>query len=594
MLKLIRNMRKKEVLMALAAVVLILGQIYFDLTLPDFMSRLTMLVQTAGSDASEIWLVGAKMLGCAVASMGLAVICGYLMSSVAAGFSYTLRDRIFGTVADLGEQEMNRFSVPSLIVRTTNDVTQIQMLIAMGLQILVKAPVMAVWALMKIIGKSWQLSLFTGAIVVFLLVMMLSILFLLLPRFKRVQRMMDEINSLARENISGIRVVHAYNAEEYQNEKFDRANTDLYRTQLFNQRTFSVMMPSLTLAMNVLSLGIYWLGARLIGNIPAAEAMSRMTLFSDIVVFSTYATYVIMSLMMIVMIFMMLPAAQVSADRINEVLASKPSVVPGTAADAPEIGTVEFRNVSFRYPDAASDTLKNISFRVGRGETIAFIGATGCGKTTLVQLIARFYDATAGEVLVDGVNVKDYSFDALYDKLGYVTQRAVLFSGSVRDNVNFGESDAVRSDENVWQALSLARASDFVENMPDGLGQNIEQGATNVSGGQKQRLSIARALARKPEILVFDDSFSALDYKTDSQLRAGLHDELAGTTLVIVAQRIGTIRHADRIVVLDHGEAVGIGTHDELMKNCDVYREIALSQLSESELGESASEKGLA
>ncbi len=594
MLKLIRNMRKKEVLMALAAVVLILGQIYFDLTLPDFMSRLTMLVQTAGSDASEIWLVGAKMLGCAVASMGLAVICGYLMSSVAAGFSYTLRDRIFGTVADLGEQEMNRFSVPSLIVRTTNDVTQIQMLIAMGLQILVKAPVMAVWAVMKIIGKSWQLSLFTGAIVVFLLVMMLSILFLLLPRFKRVQRMMDEINSLARENISGIRVVHAYNAEDYQNEKFDRANTDLYRTQLFNQRTFSVMMPSLTLAMNVLSLGIYWLGTRLIGNIPAAEAMSRMTLFSDIVVFSTYATYVIMSLMMIVMIFMMLPAAQVSADRINEVLASKPSVIPGTAADAPEIGTVEFRNVSFRYPDAASDTLKNISFRVGRGETIAFIGATGCGKTTLVQLIARFYDATAGEVLVDGVNVKDYSFDALYDKLGYVTQRAVLFSGSVRDNVNFGESDAVRSDENVWQALSLARASDFVENMPDGLGQNIEQGATNVSGGQKQRLSIARALARKPEILVFDDSFSALDYKTDSQLRAGLHDELAGTTLVIVAQRIGTIRHADRIVVLDHGEAVGIGTHDELMKNCDVYREIALSQLSESELGESAGEKGLA
>lgn len=593
MLKLIRNMRKKEVLMALAAVVLILGQIYFDLTLPDFMSRLTMLVQTAGSDASEIWLVGAKMLGCAVASMGLAVICGYLMSSVAAGFSYTLRDRIFGTVADLGEQEMNRFSVPSLIVRTTNDVTQIQMLIAMGLQILVKAPVMAVWAVMKIIGKSWQLSLFTGAIVVFLLVMMLSILFLLLPRFKRVQRMMDEINSLARENISGIRVVHAYNAEDYQNEKFDRANTDLYRTQLFNQRTFSVMMPSLTLAMNVLSLGIYWLGTRLIGNIPAAEAMSRMTLFSDIVVFSTYATYVIMSLMMIVMIFMMLPAAQVSADRINEVLASKPSVIPGTAADAPEIGTVEFRNVSFRYPDAASDTLKNISFRVGRGETIAFIGATGCGKTTLVQLIARFYDATAGEVLVDGVNVKDYSFDALYDKLGYVTQRAVLFSGSVRDNVNFGESDAVRSDENVWQALSLARASDFVENMPDGLGQNIEQGATNVSGGQKQRLSIARALARKPEILVFDDSFSALDYKTDSQLRAGLHDELAGTTLVIVAQRIGTIRHADRIVVLDHGEAVGIGTHDELMKNCDVYREIALSQLSESELGESAGEKGL-
>lgn len=592
MLKLIRNMRKKEIFMCVAAVVLILGQIYFDLTMPDYMSELTMLVQTAGSERSEIWIVGAKMLGCAVASMGLAVLCGYLMSSVAAGFSYTLRDKVFSAVSDFGQREMNSFSVPSLIVRTTNDVTQIQMLISMGLQVLVKAPVMAVWAVLKIIDKSWQLSLFTGAIVAFLLAMMLSVLMLLLPRFKRVQKMMDDINRLARENISGIRVVHAYNAEEYQNEKFGNANDLLYKTQLFNQRTFSVMMPSLTLAMNVLSLGIYWLGAHLIGNISAAEITSRLTLFSDIVVFSTYATYVIMSLMMIVMVFMMLPAAQVSAERINEVLAESASVVGGTLTDGKERGTVEFRNVSFAYPDAAGNTLKNISFRAERGETVAFIGATGCGKTTLVSLIARFYDATEGEVLIDGVNVKDYSFDALYDKLGYVTQRAVMFSGSVRDNVTFGESAASESDEDVWEALSLAKASDFVGAMPGGISNMIEQGGTNVSGGQKQRLSIARALARKPEILVFDDSFSALDYKTDAALRAGLKSKLFDTTLMIVAQRIGTIRHADKIVVLDHGAVVGIGTHDELMENCLVYREIALSQLSEAELGKNSTERG--
>lgn len=592
MLKLIRNMRKKEIFMCVAAVVLILGQIYFDLTMPDYMSELTMLVQTAGSERSEIWIVGAKMLGCAVASMGLAVLCGYLMSSVAAGFSYTLRDKVFSAVSDFGQREMNSFSVPSLIVRTTNDVTQIQMLISMGLQVLVKAPVMAVWAVLKIIDKSWQLSLFTGAIVAFLLAMMLSVLMLLLPRFKRVQKMMDDINRFARENISGIRVVHAYNAEEYQNEKFGNANDLLYKTQLFNQRTFSVMMPSLTLAMNVLSLGIYWLGAHLIGNISAAEITSRLTLFSDIVVFSTYATYVIMSLMMIVMVFMMLPAAQVSAERINEVLAESASVVGGTLTDGKERGTVEFRNVSFAYPDAAGNTLKNISFRAERGETVAFIGATGCGKTTLVSLIARFYDATEGEVLIDGVNVKDYSFDALYDKLGYVTQRAVMFSGSVRDNVTFGESAASESDEDVWEALSLAKASDFVGAMPGGISNMIEQGGTNVSGGQKQRLSIARALARKPEILVFDDSFSALDYKTDAALRAGLKSKLFDTTLMIVAQRIGTIRHADKIVVLDHGAVVGIGTHDELMENCLVYREIALSQLSEAELGKNSTERG--
>lgn len=585
MIKLLKQMKLREVILAALCAVLVLGQIYFDLKLPDYMSNLTVILQTPGSTTSDVWQVGGEMLLCALASMALSVICGYLAAKVAAGFSYTLRERIFGTVSSFDQQEMLDFSVPSLITRTTNDVTQIQMLIAMGLQLLVKSPVMAVWAVIKIVGKSWELSLVTAAFIVVLLIIMTVIMVVLVPRFKRVQRQIDSINRITRENLTGIKVVHAFNAEQYQCDKFKTANDNLTKTQLFNQRTLAVLMPVMTLAMNGLALAIYWIGAALINNIPSINMAERLTLFSDVVVFSTYATYVIMSLMMLVMIFMMLPAAEVSADRINEVLNTKSKIKEGSMTEGPETGTVEFKNVSFRYPSSEHDVLHNISFKVNKGETIAFIGATGSAKTTLVSLAARLYDVTDGEVLIDGINIKDYTFDALYDKIGYVTQRAVLFSGTVRDNINFGESSAPVSDDNTWRALDIAQATDFVEKMPGGIEAEIAQGGTNVSGGQKQRLSIARALARQPEILVFDDSFSALDYKTDAKLRTELNKQLKGTTLMIVAQRIGTIRHADKIVVLDNGEAVGIGTHDELIQNCDVYREIAMSQLSPEELG---------
>ncbi len=585
MIKLLKQMKLREVILAALCAVLVLGQIYFDLKLPDYMSNLTVILQTPGSTTSDVWQVGGEMLLCALASMALSVICGYLAAKVAAGFSYTLRERIFGTVSSFDQQEMLDFSVPSLITRTTNDVTQIQMLIAMGLQLLVKSPVMAVWAVIKIVGKSWELSLVTAAFIVVLLIIMTVIMVVLVPRFKRVQRQIDSINRITRENLTGIKVVHAFNAEQYQCDKFKTANDNLTKTQLFNQRTLAVLMPVMTLAMNGLALAIYWIGAALINNIPSTNMAERLTLFSDVVVFSTYATYVIMSLMMLVMIFMMLPAAEVSADRINEVLNTKSKIKEGSMTEGPETGTVEFKNVSFRYPSSEHDVLRNISFKVNKGETIAFIGATGSAKTTLVSLAARLYDVTDGEVLIDGINIKDYTFDALYDKIGYVTQRAVLFSGTVRDNINFGESSAPVSDDNTWRALDIAQATDFVEKMPGGIEAEIAQGGTNVSGGQKQRLSIARALARQPEILVFDDSFSALDYKTDAKLRTELNKQLKGTTLMIVAQRIGTIRHADKIVVLDNGEAVGIGTHDELIQNCDVYREIAMSQLSPEELG---------
>ena len=586
MITLLKKMRRREKLMALLCVLLVLGQVYFDLAMPDYMSDLTVMIQTPGSVQSEIWNVGGKMLGCALASMALAVIAGYFAAQTAAGFSYSVREEIFDKVSSFGKQEMNGFSVPSLIVRTTNDVTQIQMLIAMGLQILIKAPVMAVWAVIKIINKSWELSALTACFVVFLLSVMIVTLIVLLPRFRKVQRQTDDINRIAREDLNGISVVHAFNAEEYQNKKFSQANDALTNTQLFNQRTFAALMPLMSLGMSALSLGIYWLGASLIENIPVTDLMARIALSGDVVVFSTYATFVVMSLMMIVMIFMMLPAAQVSAVRINEILKTEPAVKEGEREEGTERGTLEFRNVSFQYPDSSHPVLKNISFQARRGETVAFIGATGSGKTTLVSLAARFFDATEGQVLLDGEDIREYSFKALYDKLGYVTQKAVLFSGSVEENVNFGESDAAVSEENTWEALNVSQAAEFVERMPEKLGEKIEIGGGNLSGGQKQRISIARALARKPEILIFDDSFSALDYKTDAKLRQALEDEFHDTTKLIVAQRIGTIKNADKIVVLDHGRAVGLGRHEELMENCPVYREIALSQLSARELGD--------
>lgn len=583
MLKLIGRLRRNDILMALLCSLLVLGQIYFDLELPDYMSDLTVLIETPGSTMGDILHTGLEMLGCTLASAVLCVICGYLTAKVAAGFALTIRERVFNKIADFGQHEMMSFSVPSLINRTTNDITQVQMVIAMGLQLIIKAPIMAVWAVLKIIDKSWELSVITAAFVVALLLVMLVVIILVVPRFKRVQRLTDRINLVARENLTGINVVHAYNAEDYQNEKFARENSELMRTQLFNQRTFAFLMPVVTLGMNTLAMVIYWVGAALVNAIPATDTAARIESFSNIVVFGTYATYVVMSIMMLVIIIMLLPAAQVSAQRINEVLDARSSIHEGTQTESGETGTVEFRNVSFHYPDGG-EVLENISFKAGHGETVAFIGATGSGKSTLVSLIARFYDATSGEVLVDGVNVKDYTFDALYDRVGYVTQKAVLFSGDIRGNVLFGESRGGRSDEDVRRALELAKA-EFVSELPEGLDAPVAEGGTNYSGGQKQRLSIARALARHAEILIFDDSFSALDYRTDAALRAGLRDELDGTTKIIVAQRIGTIRGADKIIVLDDGKAVGMGTHDELMKTCPVYQEIARSQLSQAELG---------
>lgn len=584
MIKLLKKMGKREVLMAVLCALLVLGQVYFDLTLPDYMTDLTMMLNTAGSETSDILNVGLKMLGCTLASAALAIGCGYLSAKTASGFSYTVREKLFNHVMDMGSEEMQDFSIPSLITRTTNDITQIQMIVSMGLQMIIKSPIMAVWAVIKILGKSWELSAVTAAFVVVICVFVLAVMATCIPRFRIVQKLTDKINRVARENLTGINVVHAFNAEKYQNDKFDVPSKDMMNTQLKNQRMFALMMPVMNIGMNGLTLAIYWLGAVLIQQIALTAVQDRITFFSNVVVFSTYATYVVMSFMMLVMIFMMLPAAQVSAERINEVLERDVNIKEGSVSEGREQGTVEFKNVSFRYPHASEDELSNISFKINKGQTLAIIGATGSGKTTLISLIPRFYDATEGEVLVDGVNVKNYKFDTLYDKLGYVTQKAVLFAGSVRENVFFGESATPETDEELKNAIELSQAEEFVDKLPDGTEHMISQMGRNVSGGQKQRLSIARALSRKPEILVFDDSFSALDYKTDAKLREGLNEKLKDTTKIIVAQRISTIRHADKIIVLDRGEAVGMGTHEELMKNCDVYKEIALSQLSAAEL----------
>ena len=583
MLKLIKNMRRKEKEMALLCLVFVVVQIYFDLRLPDYMTELTMLIKTSGTTA-DIAAVGLKMLGCTAASAVLAIACGFLAAKTASGFSFAVREKLFRHVMDIGSEEMRDFSIPSLITRTTNDITQIQMIIAMGLQMMIKAPIMAVWAIIKILGKSWELSAVTAAFVVVLFTTLLLIMGSCIPRFRLVQKMTDKINRVARENLTGINVVHAFNAEEFQNEKFDGPSRGMMDLQMKNQKLFSLVQPSMSLGMNGLALAIYWVGAALVNSIAVTDMAARLTMFSEVLVFSTYATYIVMSFMMLAMIFMLLPQAQVSAERINEVLDRKASIREGSVQTGAETGTVEFRNVSFRYPHASGDALTNIDFKVNRGETLAIIGATGSGKTTLVQLIPRFYDATEGAVLIDGVNVKDYSFDALYDKLGYVTQKAVLFSGTVRDNVLFGESAAGSDSESLESAIALSQAKEFVDKLPEGTNYEIEQLGRNVSGGQKQRLSIARALARKPEILVFDDSFSALDYRTDAKLREGLNRELHDVTKIIVAQRISTIRHAEKILVLDRGEIAGMGTHDELMRFCKVYREIATSQLSAAEL----------
>ncbi len=576
-------MRKKEKLMALFCLLFVVVQIYFDLRLPDYMTELTVLIKTSGTTA-DIMNVGLKMLGCTVISAALAIACGFLAARCASGFSFAVREKLFFHVMDIGSEEMQDFSVPSLITRTTNDITQIQMIIAMGLQMMIKAPIMAVWAIIKILGKSWELSAVTAAFVVVLFVTVLLIMGSCIPRFRLVQKMTDKINRVARENLTGINVVHAFNAEEFQNEKFDGPSRGMMDLQMKNQKLFALVQPTMSLGMNGLALAIYWVGAALVSNIALTDMGARLTMFSEVLVFSTYATYIVMSFMMLAMIFMLLPQAQVSAERINEVLDRKASIVEGSVQSGNEVGTVEFKNVSFCYPHASENELTDIDFKVNKGETLAIIGATGSGKSTLIGLIPRFYDATSGEVLVDGVNVKNYTFDALYDKLGYVTQKAVLFSGTIKDNVLFGESAADSNEARLKNAIELSQAKEFVDRLPEGTEHEIAQLGRNVSGGQKQRLSIARALARKPEILIFDDSFSALDYKTDARLREGLNEQLKDTTKIIVAQRISTIRHADKIIVLDRGEAVGMGTHEELMRSCEVYCEIATSQLSASEL----------
>ena len=572
MLKLIKNMRRKEKEMALLCLVFVVVQIYFDLRLPDYMTELTMLIKTSGTTrrriAAVIGLLRRQKRG------AWRDACGFLAAKTASGFSFAVREKLFRHVMDIGSEEMQDFSIPSLITRTTNDITQIQMIIAMGLQMMIKTPIMAVWAIIKILGKSWELSAVTAAFVIVLFTTVLLIMGSCIPRFRLVQKMTDKTNRVARENLTGINVVHAFNAEEFQNEKFDGPSRGMMDLQMKNQKLFALVQPSMSLGMNGLALAIYWVGAALVNN--EALAGPRALPCS-----ARCSCIPFMSFMMLAMIFIFAAAGWVS-ERINEVLG--PQSPSAAALSKPEDRTVEFRNVSFRYPHASGDALTNIDFKVNRGETLAIIGATGSGKTTLVQLIPRFYDATEGAVLIDGVNVKDYSFDALYDKLGYVTQKAVLFSGTVRDNVLFGESAAGSDSENLESAIALSQAKEFVDKLPDGTNYEIEQLGRNVSGGQKQRLSIARALARKPEILVFDDSFSALDYRTDAKLREGLNRELHDVTKIIVAQRISTIRHAEKILVLDRGEIVGMGTHDELMQFCKVYREIATSQLSAAEL----------
>ena len=580
MFKLFKNFTKKDIAAIITCIALIVFQVWLDLRLPDYMSEITKLVQTEGSTIGEILVQGGYMMACAFGSLLSSFVVGYIASKLSANFSYTLRGKVYNKVLSFGTEEIKNFQTSSLITRTTNDVTQLEMIIAMGLQMLIKAPIMAVWAVSKILNKSLQWSLLTGSFVVLLLVVISIIMIIVLPRFERVQKLIDNINNVTRESLTGIRVVRAFNAEDYQENRFGKVNEDLTKMQLFNQKTFAIMMPLMQAVMQFLTLGIYFIGAYLID---AAMMSDKITLFSDMVIFSSYGMQVIMSFLMLAMIFMMWPRAQVSARRINEVLDSDIHIKDGSFdGKTVEVGCVEFKNVSFKYPDANEYLLKNISFKVNKGQTIAFIGSTGSGKSSLINLVPRFYDVTDGEVLVDGVNVKDYTLKALHDKIGYVPQKAVMFTGTVKSNVCYGNKSV--SEEEMKKAIDVAQGTEFVSKMNKIYDAHIARGGTNVSGGQKQRLAIARAIAKKPEIYIFDDSFSALDYKTDSVLRSELKKYTSDATNLIVAQRIGTILNADVIVVLDKGKCVGMGTHKELMENCPVYKEIALSQLSKEEL----------
>lgn len=584
MIKLLKKLTKKDMALAGLAFLLILAQVYLNLTMPDYMSDMTVLVQTEGSAMADILAAGGKMLLCAVGSLLTAACIAVCAAKISANFSANLRGQVFNRVQSFSMEEIGRFSTSSLITRSTNDITQVQMVLVLGLEVFLKAPVTAVWAICKIAGKSWQWTATTGIAVIILLCIVGTCVMVAMPKFRKLQILTDNINRVTRENLTGLRVVRAYNAEDYQEYKFEKANDELKRTQLFANRTMTILMPGIMLVMNGLTLAVYWVGAYLIND---AGMQDKLTLFSDMIVFSQYAMQVVMAFMMLVMIFVLVPRASVAAKRINEVLDTEPAIEDGaeTESKAGMTGEVEFRHVSFKYPDAEKNVLEGITFTAHKGDTVAFIGSTGCGKSTVINLIPRFYDATEGEVLVDGMNVKEYTQEALRNRIGYVSQKAILFSGTVAGNVAYGENGGKPAGrEDIIDAVHTAQADEFVEKLPDTYDGFVAQGGSNLSGGQKQRLSIARAICRHPEIMIFDDSFSALDYKTDRILRKALDEKCGDTTRLIVAQRIGTIRDADKIIVLDEGRIAGMGTHDELMKNCEVYRQIAFSQLSKEEL----------
>ena len=581
MLKLFKNLTKKEVVFLIISSLLIIFQVALELKMPDYMSQITILVQTEGASFKDILTNGAYMMLCALGSLLSAVATGYLIAEITSKFSLNTRSKLYKKIIHLDTDKTKEFKTSSLITRTTNDITQVENLLGFGMQMLIKAPLTAAWAITKILNKNIEWSIATIIAVLILIFTLLNIMLRVLPRFKIVQSLIDKLNGVERENLQGIRVVRAFNAEKYSEDKFDKVNNDLTSNQLKNQKLFAILSPVMYLVMNGLSLSIYIIGAILISN---SLLIDKLTLFSNMVVFYSYAMQVIMSFLMLVMVFMMLPRAEVSAKRINEVLDAEDKIIEGNNIKGSEVGTVEFKNVSFKYPDAEEYVLENISFKANKGETIAFIGSTGSGKSTLINLIPRFYDVTSGEILVDGINVKNYQKETLNNIIGYVSQKAVIFSGTVKSNIKFGKSNNKISEKDILDAAKIAEAKEFVEKMEDTYNSHISQGGTNISGGQKQRLSIARAVAKDPEIYIFDDSFSALDYKTDAVLRYNLKKSKKDATMLIVAQRIGTIMNADKIMVLDNGKCVGIGTHKELLKNCEVYKEIALSQLSKEEL----------
>ena len=582
MFKILKNLNKKQKVLIIFSIILICLQVWLELKMPDYMATITTLVETEGSKMIDIIKNGSMMLLCALGSLTTSILTGYLLAYVTCNFSLNVRKNIFKKVEELSTHDIKEFSTSSLITRTTNDVTQIEMFLGMGLQLLIKSPITAVWAVTKILNKSWEWSTITGIAVLILLSVVAVLIAVVVPKFKIIQKLTDKINNVTRENITGVRVIRAFNAENYQENKFSKVNKDLMSTHLFTQTRMAIIQPIMYLVLNGLTLTIYFVGAILIKN---AMFANKLTLFGNMIVFSAYAMQVIASFLMLAMIFMILPRAEVSAKRINEVLEKEPSIKEGSFdGETKEKGTVEFRDVSFRYPDADEYILKDIDFKANKGETVAFIGMTGSGKSTLINLIPRLYDATVGEVLVDGVNVKEYKEEALNNKIGYVSQKAVLFDGDVNFNVSFGESKKEITDKKIKEAIKVAQAKDFVEDMDDKYESHIASSGTNISGGQKQRLSIARAIARDPEIYIFDDSFSALDYKTDSTLRKELNEYTKDATVLIVAQRIGTIMNADKIIVLNNGEVAGTGTHKELLKTCKIYKEIALSQLTEEEL----------